>query len=125
MTWKLPSLAECQPQIEPSEFKVLCAMAEFQDKTAGGILLTQDTREREAFRAATGRLIAVSPHAFSYAAETAWSGREPQVGDVVFLGKFPGEEVEGADGRTYRLCSDREIGAVLERAAHIASLAAE
>ncbi len=112
--WRTPTLAECNPGIEPTEFRVLVCMTEAQEMTKGGIMLPEQVKEREQFRAACGLLVAVSPHAFNYV-DTWPDGSRPQVGDEVFTGHFPGDEVEGADGRTYRLCTDREIKAVLKR----------
>jgi chaperonin GroES len=116
MTWKTPALADCQPCIEPTEYQVLVAMAEFQEKTAGGVILTEATREKEGWGSAHARLLAVSPLAFTYVAKWPEGSRPPQVGDVVHTGKYPGEEVIGRDGKTYRLCSDREIKGIIERA---------
>lgn len=115
MTWKTPTLAECDPGIEPVEFSCLVIMAEFEAKTAGGILLTDATKDKEGWGSTHARLLAVSPLAFSYA---TWppGARKPTVGDVVFVGQFPGKEAVGRDGKSYRLISDREIDGVIERA---------
>lgn len=116
MTWKTPALADCDAGIEPTEYQVLVAMAEFEARTAGGIILTDATREKEGWGSAHARLLAVSPLAFSYSKEWPSEAAKPQVGDVVFTGKYPGEEVVGRDGKTYRLRSDREIAGIIERA---------
>lgn len=115
MNWTVPTLAECDPKIEPFEFQVLVAMAEKPSVTKGGLVLPESIRDREEWGSDHARLLAVSPMAFNYV-ELPPTARRPQVGDVVFLGKYPGSEVTGADGKTYRLCSDREIKAVIERA---------
>jgi chaperonin GroES len=115
LTWKTPTFAECEPGIEPTEYQVLIAMAEFEGKTPGGIILTASTKEKEQWGATHARLLAVSPLAFTYATWPA-DARKPTPGDVVFVGKYPGDEVIGRDGKTYRLCSDREISGIIERA---------
>jgi hypothetical protein len=74
------------------------------------VILTEATREKEGWGSAHARLLAVSPLAFTYVAKWPEGSKPPQVGDVVHTGKYPGEEVIGRDGKTYRLCSDREIG---------------
>jgi co-chaperonin GroES (HSP10) len=114
MTWKVPTLADCSPGIEPTEFACLLAMAEKQEKTSGGILLPEATVEKEGWGSTHARLLAVSALAFSYTDRTDWN--PPRVGDVVFTGRFPGNEVIGRDGKSYRLCSDREISGIIERA---------
>lgn len=112
--WTVPALADCDPGIEPARYGVLLAPAERSEKTAGGILLPDVMRDRDQWRANSFRLVAVAPFAFTY--EKDWSGaRKPQVGDVVFAGEFPGDEVTGRDGRKYRLCEDTQIRAVIER----------
>ena len=115
MSWKIPTLADCNPGIEPTEYRVLVALAEKEAVTTGGIIIPTELKDKEDWRANTARLVAVSPLAFGY---EKWpeGSRIPQVGDAVFVGRFPGEQIDGADGRTYRLCSDREVAAVLERA---------
>lgn len=114
MTWTVPAAADLDPGIEPSEFYCLIAMAEKPAKTSGGILLPDDTRQREQWGSEHGRLLAISPLAFTYA---AWPKPElqPQVGDVVFVGRFPGKECTGRDGKPYRLVSDREVAGIIER----------
>jgi hypothetical protein len=74
MTYRTPSLAECRPEIEPTEYAVLIAMAQKEERTAGGIILTQDAQDQDTWRASIGRLVAVSPLAFTY---DQWRG-DPQ-----------------------------------------------
>jgi chaperonin GroES len=114
LSWKTPTVAECDPGIEPTEFQCLVIMAEFEAKTAGGIILTDATREKEGWGSAHARLLAVSPLAFTYTDRKDWPA--PRVGDVVHTGKYPGDEVIGRDGKTYRLITDREISGIIERA---------
>lgn len=115
MTWTVPKLEDCDVSIEPFEFTVLLAMAEFARKTPGGIVIPESTADREEWGADQARILAISPLAFSYA-EFPPGHRLPQVGDVVFVGKYPGDAVNGKDGRKYRLAHGREIKAVIEKA---------
>lgn len=122
MSWTVPALAECEPQIEPFEFQVLLAMAEFSRTTSSGLMIPESIADREDWGATHARILAVSPMAFNYV-ELPPGARVPQVGDIVFCGRFPGDEVPAADkdqpgraNRKYRLCSDREIKAVIARA---------
>lgn len=113
-TWTLPTLEECAGHgIEPMEFRVLVAPAVKPEKV-GSILLTDATKERENFATRKARVIAVGDIAFTNPDRKA----PPQVGDVVLVMKFVGAdaEIEGADGRKYRLVNDRDIEAVIERA---------
>jgi co-chaperonin GroES (HSP10) len=122
MTWVTPPLSDCLGSgIEPTRYSVLVAMATKPAKTAGGIILTDATNEKDQWAAKLARLVAVSPLAFSYA-DWPEGSRKPQVGDVVFVGLYPGEDIELPDGRKFRICQDSEIEAVVERTAEDVNL---
>src|SRR5687768_13967679 len=105
MSWKIPDLADCKPGIYPTEYNVLIAVAEFQERSSGGIILTARTQDQEQHAVTRGRLVAVSPLAFTFAKPEEWGdGRRPQPGDAVLTGRYAGEILEGKDGRKYRLC---------------------
>lgn len=111
-TWNTPTLAECDPGIAPREYQVLLVMSEKSEKTAGGILLPSAIHDRAQWGADHARILAVSPFAFSY--EKDWGDTpKPRSGDIVYVGKFPGDEIAGRDGRSYRLCDDRQVKAVM------------
>lgn len=117
MNYTVPPLSDCtEAGIEPFEFQCLVAFAVAEEKSKGGIILAADTRDANQFRADHARLVAISPAAFSY---HAWPDgvRKPQVGDEVFVPKFSGAEVIGKDGKSYKLVPDRDIKAIIERAA--------
>lgn len=104
----LPTLDECKPGLEPSEYNVLIAPEDAEQKTKGGIILIDSTKEANGMASMRGRLISVSPLAFTYEAD--WKGaRQPQVNDVVLFAKYAGVLVEGADKREYRVCKDKDI----------------
>lgn len=110
---KLPKIEDCKPGIKPSEYNVLVAPEDTEELTAGGIILPASTKETNDIATVFGRLVAVSPHAFSYA--IAWPvGSMPKVGDAVVFAKYAGNLILGADGREYRLCKDKDIAAVME-----------
>lgn len=115
MTWTVPKLTDCDPGVEPFEFTVLVVMAEKEAKTSGGIMLPESTRDREEWGSDHARILAASPLAYTYA---VWpeGTLTPAVGDVVFVGRYPGSEIMGRDGRKYRLIDGREVKAVIERA---------
>jgi chaperonin GroES len=108
----IPELSECDAGLQPVEYNVLIAPEAVQEKTAGGIILAQTTQETNKLAATRGRLVAVSPLAFDYA-EWPEGARKPAVGDVVWFGKYAGTLVTGKDGREYRLCKDKDVGALV------------
>lgn len=111
----IPSLSECNPGLRPMEFNVLILPEATEEKTKGGIILIEGTREAEKAAATKGRLVAISPAAFDFAEFP--KDQLPRPGDLVWFGKFAGTTVKGNDGRDYRICKDRDIGAVIEEAA--------
>lgn len=99
--------------IKPTEFKVLLRPKEVEEKTAGGIIIPDEKKERDQYAAQEGLLVAASPLAFTY--EDNWPAEaRPQVGQRVIFAKYAGASVKGKDGVDYRLVADKDIGAVLE-----------
>lgn len=99
------------PGLDPMEFNVLVLPDEVKEQTRGGIILPQQVKDIEQRATQRGKLVAVSPHAFTYA-DWPQDQKPPQVGDVVLMGRYVGMEFEGADGRKYCLCKDKDIAGV-------------
>jgi len=98
--------------IEPTEYKVLIEQDKVEEKTKGGIILPDEHKDRQQFAQVRGRIVAMSPFAFPY--EKDWpDDTKPQPGDRVMFAKFAGADVEGADGKTYRIANDKDVTAVL------------
>lgn len=106
----IPSLSECDPGLYPVEFNVLILPEPVEEKK-GSIILPDQVKEMDKSAQTRGRLVAVSPVAFDYA-EWPEGSRRPAPGDEVWFGKYAGVLVTGRDGREYRLCKDRDVGAV-------------
>lgn len=98
-----------QSKIQPREFKVLILPEAVEEKSTGGIILAATTKEREEMAQVRGTLVAVGGNAFE-----DWND-PPQVGDLVYIGKYAGYVVKGADGKDYRLTNDKDIVATIER----------
>lgn len=109
---KIPELAECKPGIMPMEYNVLIAPEDTEEVTKGGIILTASLKETNDLASQKGRLVAMSPHAFSYA-EWPEGARKPEVGDAVLFAKYAGSLIDGDDKREYRVVKDKDIVAVL------------
>jgi len=92
---------------------VLVLVDECSPVTSGGIHLTPDAIEKFSAGCETGVLVAVSPGAFLVNEDfTAWTGDKPEPGNRVYIEKYAGKIVRGADGRKYRLMDYSCIGAV-------------
>lgn len=112
----VPALEDCHPGLEPMEYNVVVAPAVMPEKL-GSLFIPDESRDMIGMGLQVGRIIAQSPLAHGY---DTWPdpSKKPQVGDIVWFGRFAGGEFEGRDGRKgYRILKDKDIGAVIERAA--------
>lgn len=105
--------------INPTEFKVVILPKDdgkfhkFTGKDGKTYQLEKpdDSADREKFAQMEGILVAVSPHAFSYA---EWNGsKKPEPGDRVLYAKYAGTTWPGKDGKDYRIVNDKDLWAVL------------
>lgn len=93
--------------ITPLEFKVLILPDEVAQVSAGGIYMPDVRHEREEWAQVRGKLVAKGGRAF----EDWPDGPDP--GAQVYFAKYQGILVTGADGREYRLCNDKDVGALV------------
>ena len=100
--------------INPVEYNVLVKPKAVEDKTAGGLYLPDDTKEREQYGQMEGDLVAVSPAAFTFNYE-GWPDLSPlpKAGDRVVFSKYQATEIKGADGEKYWLMKDKAIAGVM------------
>lgn len=98
--------------IRPQAYNVLVLPKEVEAKTAGGLYIPDEKRERDQFAQQEGVLVAVSPMAFSFK-DWPEGAAKPQVGDRVFFSRYAAVEVKGQDGKTYWLMKDESIAGVL------------
>lgn len=95
--------------IQPLEFKVVIFPKPAAEKTAGGIIIPDDKQSRDQMAQIEGTLVEASPMAFT---EPEWPVK-PQPGDVVLFAKYAGYVKKGIDGKEYRVCSDKDIVAIM------------
>ena len=107
--------------LAPVEYNIVVRMDPVEEKTASGIILPQTKTERDELAADEGTIVAVSPHAFSYA---EWGDAEPpKVGDRILMAQFDGR-IWKRNGITYRLLKDKSVIAVVQPEAQPLSVAA-
>lgn len=101
--------------ISPMEYNVLVQPKKVEEKTAGGLYIPDDTREREQFGQMEGILVAISPAAFTFNYE-GWpeDAALPKVGDRVFFSKYQATEIKGNDGEKYWMMKDKSIAGVMK-----------
>lgn len=99
--------------IKPTQFQVLVNPRKAEEKTKGGILLPDETKDRDQHASMEGQIVDVSPLAFTY---EQWpdGARKPQPGDTVIFARYAGITVKGNDGSDLRLMNDKDIVAVRE-----------
>lgn len=98
--------------IQPVEYFVLVAPKQVEDRTAGGLYIPDQRKDKDQFAQKEGVLLAVSPLAFNFD-EWPEDARKPQIGDRVLFSRYQADEVKGADGEPYWLMKDKAIMAVL------------
>ena len=96
--------------IKPVEYKVLVRPDKVEEKTKGGIVLPNQTKERDEHAQTKGTLIEVGGNAFE-----DWRGEKPKSGDRIVFTKYAGVRIEGTDGETYQVIHDKDIAAVLTK----------
>jgi co-chaperonin GroES (HSP10) len=103
----IPKLEDCKPGLKPVGYNVLVALDVLEEVTAGGIILPTKHTERENSASERGRIVDVSPMAFKGG---DWEAVEaPSSGTVVLFQRYAGTEVEGDDGKQYRLVADTDL----------------
>lgn len=97
----------------PLDDKVLVLVDTHADKI-GSIAIPQDVADRQTMAAEHGTVIALGPAAFRWNddATRAWEGGKPEPGSRVYIERYSGQVLKGVDGQTYRLLSQKCIGAI-------------
>ena len=105
----------------PVEFFVVVELDPAEEKTKGGLYLPPSVQDKDKVSAQEGTLIAVSPHAFDYAAD--WpEGSKPQVGQRVLFKRYDGSLHERGE-RQFKLLNDKSIIAIVEAPAELRAVA--
>ena len=96
--------------IEPTWIRALVLPDPVQEQTKGGIILAQVTKDREEMTQTKGTLIAIGGNAFD-----GMVGNIPDEGDRVYIGKYAGIRLLGADGKEYRMVNGRDIFGIITK----------
>lgn len=104
---------ENESGLVPMEFNILVLPDPVEEKTAGGLILSEETIDRNKHQATRGTLIAASPMAFNddvYPSDQP----KPQAGQRVAVALHAGAFIKGMDGKEYRLVKDKDVVALIE-----------
>lgn len=94
-------------QVRPLQDRVLVERLEEETKTAGGIIIPDNNKEKPA----QGKIIAVGKGVMLK--DGSYRELEVKEGDTVLFGKYTGQEVK-VGGREYLIIKEGEIYAVLQ-----------
>lgn len=101
--------------IEPLDVRVLVHPDPVEERTKGGIILAATIVEKDKFATVKATLVAVGVNAFTEAKANP-DFVAPVAGDRVMIAKYGGVNIEGDDGRDYRLLNDVDVVALLREA---------
>jgi chaperonin GroES len=94
--------------IEPEGYHVIVRPEKVEEKTEGGIILPDTTRDMEQRGAIRGEIIAIGPSAKIQYNNIHGKNRRGQVGDRVLYARYGGFVVE-EDGEELRILNDEDI----------------
>jgi len=96
--------------LRPVEDKVLLKPDKVSDMAGTYLVKPEIVRAQEQMAQVRAYLIEHGPNAFE-----DWSEPKPKAGDRVYVCKYAGiDGIRGADGDTYKICSDKDITAIIE-----------
>lgn len=96
--------------IEPAGHRVLIKPDIVEEKTAGGIILAQTTKERDQQATMRGEVVAIGVNAWkAFDDGTPWAA----VGDRVCFRKYAGEVIKDGD-EEYRVINDDDCLCVIK-----------
>ena len=103
--------------IEPQWDKVLIRQQKTPEKTSGGIILADESKDRKKFAEITGEVVSLGAGAFRK--ENLYFGETPpKPGDRVIFAKYAGsnfiDEFADSDEYGYRLVHDTDIIAIIK-----------
>ncbi len=103
----IPGVDECDWALDAGEYNIVVLPATVPTKV-GSIIVPDEFREMTEAAIQMGRIVSLSPLAFTYANWPVGT-RLPQVGDLVYYARYAGGEQVGFDGRVYRTIKDQDI----------------
>jgi len=95
-------------KLNPVEYKILIQLDEVEKVTEGGIIIPMSAADKRQMEQVIATIIAIGGNSFE-----DFKKPIPKVGDRVYVAKFAGYEVNGADGEKYKLVNDKDVAAVI------------
>ena len=99
---------------EPCSYHILVALPEQEEKTEGGIYLTDNVREREETASITAYVMALGPDCYAETTQRKFpSGAYCKEGDWIVMRAYSGTRIE-IHGKKFRLITDDVPQAIVE-----------
>lgn len=96
--------------IEPLDLKVLVRPDKAEERTKGGIIIPDETKDRQKFAVVKATLIASGSNAFK-----EWGlGNSPAPGARILMAQYAGARVKGQDAEEYVLMNDEDVIALIK-----------
>lgn len=97
--------------IVPLDLRVLVKPDPVEEKTSGGIILADTTKDREKYAGTKATLIAVGCNAFR---EWGDEAQKPVPGARVHFAQYSGSRIKGEDGEEYVIMNDADLTSIVE-----------
>ena len=98
---------------QPTGYRVVVMPFQGFAKTKGGILITDETRERESLATVVAYIVQLGPDAYKDKTKFP-SGPYCKQGDWAIIGKYAGTRIKLEDGEIRILNDDEVLGTILE-----------
>lgn len=103
--------------VRPLGTHVLVLMDPCAVASSGGVQLPEETLAKMNNASESGVVVAVGDAAFRYYDDgSRWTDYKPKAGDHVFVERYAGREIRGADGEVYRMMTYTCVGGLQDDA---------
>lgn len=99
--------------VNPLEYRVLLKVGKAEKKTNGGIILPDQSREKEEYHQIIAEVVSCGEEAFT-SDKGGYIENKPKCGDRVIVAKYAGLMVRDKDANLYRFANDKDVIAVIE-----------
>jgi chaperonin GroES len=96
--------------IEPVDLRVLVKPDPVEEKTAGGIILADTTKDKQKYAGTRATLVAAGANAFKEWGE----GNGIKLGSRVHYAQYSGARIKGEDGEDYVVMNDSDLTCTIE-----------
>lgn len=97
--------------IMPVGHKIILREKDVDEKTKGGIILPDETKEANKNAQTRGVIVAIGSTAFNY--DDIPAQARPRVGDEVYYARYAGTIIKNDQQDEYRMVNDQDITAII------------